>query len=157
MTLFFLIAAFLIIPFIEVWILIQIADSTGLFNTIGLLILLSVIGAWLVRREGLSVFRRAQNELVQGQLPERQILDGLLILLGGVLMLTPGFFTDFIGFCLLFPPSRILFRTILIKRLNSRISNQHSYIRNGRVQWVYSKRQDETIEILETPHREEDD
>ena len=75
MTLFFLIAAFLIIPFIEVWILIQVADSTGLFNTIGLLIFLSVIGAWLVRREGLSVFRKAQNELIQGQLPERQILD----------------------------------------------------------------------------------
>ncbi|HJP15594.1 MAG TPA: FxsA family protein [Acidimicrobiales bacterium] len=157
MTLFFLIAAFLIIPFIEVWILIQVADSTGLFNTIGLLIFLSVIGAWLVRREGLSVFRKAQNELIQGQLPERQILDGLLILFGGVLMLTPGFFTDFIGFCLLFPLSRILFRTVLIKRLNSRISNQNSYIRNGRVQWVYSKRQEETIEILETPHREEDD
>ena len=157
MTLFFLIAAFLIIPLVEIWILIQVADSAGLLNTIGLLIILSVIGAWLVKREGLSVFRKAQNELVQGQLPERQILDGLLILFGGALMLTPGFFTDFIGFCLLFPPSRTLFRTILIKRMSSRISNQHSYIRNGRVQWVYSKRQDETIEILETSHLEEDD
>ena len=157
MTLFFLIAAFLIIPLVEIWILIQVAASTGLLNTIGLLIVLSVIGAWLVKREGLSVFRKAQNELVQGQLPERQILDGLLILFGGALMLTPGFFTDFIGFCQLFPPSRILFRTILIKRMSSRISNQHSYIRNSRVQWVYSKRQDETIEILETSHLEEDD
>lgn len=156
MTLFFLIAAFLIIPLVEIWILIQVAASTGLLNTIGLLIVLSVIGAWLVKREGLSVFRKAQNELVQGQLPERQILDGLLILFGGALMLTPGFFTDFIGFCLLFPLSRILFRTILIKRMSSRISNQHSYIRNSRVQWVYSKRQDETIEILETSHLEED-
>ena len=97
MTLFFLIAAFLIIPLVEIWILIQVADSAGLLNTIGLLIILSVIGAWLVKREGLSVFRKAQNELVQGQLPERQILDGLLILFGGALMLTPGFFTDFIG------------------------------------------------------------
>ena len=77
MTLFFLIAAFLIIPLVEIWILIQVAASTGLLNTIGLLIVLSVIGAWLVKREGLSVFRKAQNELVQGQLPERQILDGL--------------------------------------------------------------------------------
>ena len=83
MTLFFLIAAFLIIPLVEIWILIQVAASTGLLNTIGLLIVLSVIGAWLVKREGLSVFRKAQNELVQGQLPERQILDGLLILFGG--------------------------------------------------------------------------
>ena len=104
MTLFFLIAAFLITPLVEIWILIQVAASTGLLNTIGLLIVLSVIGAWLVKREGLSVFRKAQNELVQGQLPERQILDGLLILFGGALMLTPGFFTDCIGFAIFLKP-----------------------------------------------------
>ena len=157
MTLIFLIAAFLTIPVVEVWILLQIADFTGLLNTIGLLILTSIIGALLVRREGISVFRKARNEITQGQMPEKQIFDGFLILLGGVLMLTPGFFTDVIGFLLLFPPTRLLFRTVIIKRLNSRISNPNSYIRNGRVQWVYSERQDETIEILESPRAEDDD
>tara|TARA_A100001037_G_C14932841_1_gene536836 strand:+ start:360 stop:833 length:474 start_codon:yes stop_codon:yes gene_type:complete len=157
MTLIFLIAAFLTIPLIEVWILLQIADLAGLLNTIGLLILTSIIGALLVRREGISVFRKAKNEITQGQMPEKQILDGFLILLGGVLMLTPGFFTDIIGFLLLFPPTRLLLRTIVIKRLNSRISNPNSYIRNGRVQWVYSERKDETIEILESPQVDDDD
>ena len=157
MTLIFLIAAFLIIPVVEVWILLQIADFTGLLNTIGLLVLTSIIGALLVRKEGISVFRKARNEITQGQMPEKQILDGFLILLGGVLMLTPGFFTDIIGFLLLFPPTRLLFRTVIIKRLNSRISNPSSYIRNGRVQWVYSERQDETIEILESPRADDDD
>ena len=157
MTLIFLIAAFLTIPLIEVWILLQIADLAGLLNTIGLLILTSIIGALLVRREGISVFRKAKNEITQGQMPEKQILDGFLILLGGVLMLTPGFFTDIIGFLLLFPPTRLLLRTVVIKRLNSRISSPNSYIRNGRVQWVYSERQDETIEILESPRAEDDD
>ena len=157
MTLVFLIAAFLTIPLIEVWILLQIADLAGLLNTIGLLILTSIIGALLVRREGISVFRKAKNEITQGQMPEKQILDGFLILLGGVLMLTPGFFTDIIGFLLLFPPTRLLLRTVVIKRLNSRISNPNSYIRNGRVQWVYSERKDETIEILESPQVDDDD
>ena len=157
MTLIFLIAAFLTIPLIEVWILLQIADLAGLLNTIGLLILTSIIGALLVRREGISVFRKAKNEITQGQMPEKQILDGFLILLGGVLMLTPGFFTDIIGFLLLFPPTRLLLRTVVIKRLNSRISNPDSYIRNGRVQWVYSERKDETIEILESPQVDDDD
>ena len=157
MTLIFLITAFLTIPLIEVWILLQIADLAGLLNTIGLLILTSIIGALLVRREGISVFRKAKNEITQGQMPEKQILDGFLILLGGVLMLTPGFFTDIIGFLLLFPPTRLLLRTIVIKRLNSRISNPNSYIRNGRVQWVYSERKDETIEILESPQVDDDD
>ena len=157
MTLIFLIAAFLTIPLIEVWILLQIADLAGLLNTIGLLILTSIIGALLVRREGISVFRKAKNEIAQGQMPEKQILDGFLILLGGVLMLTPGFFTDIIGFLLLFPPTRLLLRTVVIKRLNSRISNPNSYIRNGRVQWVYSERKDETIEILESPQVDDDD
>tara|TARA_B100000073_G_scaffold141673_1_gene116594 strand:- start:15562 stop:16035 length:474 start_codon:yes stop_codon:yes gene_type:complete len=157
MTLIFLIAAFLTIPLIEVWILLQIADLAGLLNTIGLLILTSIIGALLVRREGISVFRKAKNEITQGQMPEKQILDGFLILLGGVLMLTPGFFTDIIGFLLLFPPTRLLLRTVVIKRLNSRISNPNSYIRNGRVQWVYSERKDETIEILESPQVDDDD
>ena len=156
MTLIFLIAAFLTIPLIEVWILLQIADLAGLLNTIGLLILTSIIGALLVRREGISVFRKAKNEITQGQMPEKQILDGFLILLGGVLMLTPGFFTDIIGFLLLFPPTRLLLRTVVIKRLNSRISNPNSYIRNGRVQWVYSERKDETIEILESPQVDDD-
>ena len=157
MTLIFLIAAFLTIPLIEVWILLQIADLAGLLNTIGLLIFTSIIGALLVRREGISVFRKAKNEITQGQMPEKQILDGFLILLGGVLMLTPGFFTDIIGFLLLFPPTRLLLRTVVIKRLNSRISNPNSYIRNGRVQWVYSERKDETIEILESPQVDDDD
>ena len=157
MTLIFLIAAFLTIPLIEVWILLQITDLAGLLNTIGLLILTSIIGALLVRREGISVFRKAKNEMTQGQMPEKQILDGFLILLGGVLMLTPGFFTDIIGFLLLFPPTRLLLRTVVIKRLNSRISNPNSYIRNGRVQWVYSERKDETIEILESPRVDDDD
>ena len=88
MTLIFLIAAFLTIPLIEVWILLQIADLAGLLNTIGLLILTSIIGALLVRREGISVFRKAKNEITQGQMPEKQILDGFLILLGGCLLYT---------------------------------------------------------------------
>ncbi len=126
---------FLATPFIELYVLLQVADSVGVVNTIGLLALVSIVGAWLVRREGLGVLRRAQQELAEGRLPERQLVDGLLVLCGGVLMLTPGFFTDVFGFTLMFPPTRVLYRVILLRRFARRVT------RGGTV-WVASDRSD---------------
>lgn len=111
---------FLVVPIIELYVIVQVADSVGVWETIGLLIAVSIIGAWLVRREGMSVMRKVQLQLQQGQLPTKQLVDGALILFAGALMLTPGFVTDALGVLLLVPPTRIATRSVLIRRFRQR-------------------------------------
>ena len=114
--------ACLALPVVVIYLIIEVAQLTGILNTVALLILVSVVGAWMVRREGLGILRRAQKELVAGRVPGRQMVDGLLVLVAGVLMLTPGFATDAFGLVLLFPPSRITVRESLIRRFTRRVS-----------------------------------
>jgi len=100
-------------------------------NTIGLLVLVSVVGAWLVRREGLDILRRAQEEAAQGRIPGREIVDGLLVLGAGALMLTPGFVTDAVGLALLFPPTRALVRAMATRRLTRSMASGRTTFRYG--------------------------
>ena len=97
----------------ELAVIVQVAGSTGVLNTIGLLVLVSVVGAWLVRREGLGILRRAQREAAAGRIPGREMVDGLLVLGAGALMLTPGFVTDAVGLALLFPPTRAFLLSLI--------------------------------------------
>tara|TARA_B100000953_G_C17670527_1_gene308595 strand:+ start:7 stop:387 length:381 start_codon:yes stop_codon:yes gene_type:complete len=117
-----LVVAFLAVPIVEIYLIVEVARYAGIFNTVALLILVSVAGAWMVRREGLGILRRAQDELAAGRAPGRQVVDGLLVLVAGALMLTPGFATDALGLALLFPPSRIAVREILIRRFARRVN-----------------------------------
>jgi UPF0716 protein FxsA len=112
---------FLVVPLVELYIIVQVASGIGILETIGLLVLVSVVGAWLVRAQGLGVLGRVQSQLSQGKLPGRELVDGLLILFAGALMLTPGFLTDAFGLLLLLPPTRAIVRTVLIHRYKSRI------------------------------------
>ena len=109
---------FVVTPIVELTVIVQVAGSTGVMNTIGLLILVSLVGAWLVRREGLGILRRAQAELAKGRMPGRELVDGLLVLLAGALMLTPGFVTDAVGLALLLPPVRAVLRLVAPRRLS---------------------------------------
>ncbi len=70
---------FVVTPIVELAVIVQVAGSTGVMNTIGLLVLVSLVGAWLVRREGLGILRRAQAELAEGRMPGRELVDGLLV------------------------------------------------------------------------------
>lgn len=109
------------VPILELYVIVQVAVGIGTLQTIGLLILVSVVGAWLVRREGLWVLNRVRERLDQGQVPGNELVDGLLILVAGALMLTPGFLTDALGLVLLAPPTRIIVRTMLVKRFRHRL------------------------------------
>ncbi|MDG2904129.1 MAG: FxsA family protein [Acidimicrobiales bacterium] len=120
--LIFLVVAFLAVPIVEIYLIVEVARYAGILNTVVLLILVSVAGAWMVRREGLGILRRAQEELATGRVPGRQVVDGLLVLVAGALMLTPGFATDALGLALLFPPSRIAVREVLIRRFARRVN-----------------------------------
>lgn len=112
---------FLVVPIIELYVIVQVAGGVGVLETIGLLIAISIVGAWLVRREGTSVMRKVQQQLGQGQVPTKQLVDGALILFAGALMLTPGFVTDALGVVLLIPPTRIAIRTVLMRRFRHRV------------------------------------
>lgn len=100
----------LIVPVIELIVIVEVATRIGFFETIGVLILISVAGAWLVRREGTAAWRRLQAALARGEVPTNEVIDGVLVVIGGALLLTPGFVTDVVGLLLLFPASRSLAR-----------------------------------------------
>jgi len=112
---------FTIVPIIEVWLLIRIGREIGALPTVATLIVVSLAGAWLARSQGFRVIVSIQNELAAGRLPSAQILDGAFILAGGILLLTPGFFTDFLGLFLLFPTTRALLKLWLGRWLEQKL------------------------------------
>lgn len=118
----FLVIAFIIVPIIEIYLIVQVGAALGGWETLGLLVLDSIVGAWLVRREGFSILARVQAALGRGELPTDELIDGLLVLLAGALMLTPGFLTDGLGFVLLLPPTRAVVRTVLKTRFAGRVT-----------------------------------
>jgi UPF0716 protein FxsA len=112
---------FLVIPIAELYVIIQVAHAIGVFDTLGLLVLDSLLGGWLMKREGMGVLRRLQSKLATGEVPSTELVDGFLILFGGALMLAPGFLTDILGMALLLPPVRALARRVLARRFRSAV------------------------------------
>ena len=111
-----LFALFLIVPVVDLALLVTVGERLGFWLTVGLVVATALAGSWLARREGLSAWRRVQASLVGGAQPGEAVLDGLVILMAGTLLLTPGFITDVVGLLGLFPPSRRLFRAALARR-----------------------------------------
>lgn len=110
-------AIFLIVPIIEIYLLIQVGQVIGAGWTIFLVVATAVIGVALLRIQGLSTLNRAQQKLQQNELPAREILEGMGLVVAGALLLTPGFFTDTIGFLLLFPPTRLWLVSSIASRM----------------------------------------
>lgn len=96
----------LVVPLIELWVILAVADRIGILETIVALIAVAVAGTWLLIREGTATWRRFRNTLAEGQVPTGELADGALILIGGALLLTPGFITDIVGLFFLFPVTR---------------------------------------------------
>ncbi|EIJ79237.1 phage T7 F exclusion suppressor FxsA [Bacillus methanolicus PB1] len=105
----------IIVPALEIAILLLSGKTIGVLPTIFLLIFTGVLGAYLAKRQGLETIRKVQEQLRYGQIPGDALLDGICILIGGTLLLTPGFITDTAGFLLLAPPMRKFFKKLLIK------------------------------------------
>ncbi len=120
-----LVALFLVVPFVELFVIIQVGRAVGVVDTIAILVLVSVVGAWLVKREGLSVLRRAQERVDRGAVPGRELVDGVLILFAGALLLTPGFVTDLVAILLLVPPVRAALRSGVVRQLRRRAELRH--------------------------------
>ena len=116
-----LFAIFIGVPFAEIYVLLQVGHVIGILNTLALLILVSMVGAWLAKREGLGVLRRMQATVNAGRVPGVELIDGFLILLAAALMITPGFLTDIVGILLLLPPVRAGMRLSLRRYFVRRI------------------------------------
>jgi UPF0716 protein FxsA len=113
---------FLVVPFAELFVLIKVGQVIGALPTIGVLIVVSVVGAAMVKREGMAVLRRAQEQVRQGRVPGVELIDGVLILFAGALLVSPGFLTDVLGVLLLIPPVRRGLRNVAARRLARRAS-----------------------------------
>jgi len=117
----FLMLLFILVPIAEIYVILQVGHAIGALNTVALLVAVSFFGAWLMKREGLGTLRRAQLQIEAGYVPGTELVDGALIILGGALMLTPGFLTDIVGILLLLPPVRAALRTFVRRRLIRRV------------------------------------
>ena len=112
---------FIGVPFAEIYVLLQVGHAIGVLDTLGLLILVSIVGAWLCKQAGLSVLRRMQAAIHAGRVPAAELVDGFLVLLAGALMITPGFLTDIVAIFLLLPPVRAGVRRSLRRYFAHRI------------------------------------
>jgi UPF0716 protein FxsA len=110
---------------------VQVAHHLGWLDALSLLILVSIVGGWLVKRVGLGVARRVQHQLDAGRTPHRELLDGLLVLAAGVLLFVPGFITATAGLLLLLPPVRTAIANVVAKRLQRRIERGAASFRRG--------------------------
>lgn len=113
-----LMALFLAIPIIEIFLLIQVGGYIGVLPTIALVVLTAVIGAYLLKSQGTQTYMRFNQSLSEGRVPANEILEGVALLIGGALLLTPGFFTDSIGFFCLLPITRRPVVTFIVNRFN---------------------------------------
>jgi len=113
----FLLIIFIAVPTIEIALFIQVGQAIGLWSTLAVVILTAVVGTWLLRQQGFKTLQKFQTEVAGGAIPTGTIFDGICLLVAGVLLLTPGFFTDAIGF-LLFVPA---FRQVVGRFFASRI------------------------------------
>jgi len=117
---FWLLLAFLAVPLIEIGLFITVGGAIGLFPTLGIVILTAIIGSALVRSQGGQVLQRIRTSIDRLQDPTSDLADGAMILFSGALLLTPGFFTDAVGFALLVPPVRAAIRRYVAARVSVR-------------------------------------
>lgn len=122
---------FIVVPFIEIYLLIEVGSIIGALPTIALTILTAITGATLVRMQGLQTIMNAQQMMGRGQMPGRAMFDGACLLVSGALLLTPGFFTDTIGFLLLVPAFRTFLTKVLINQAHFTSTGQNPFTSNA--------------------------
>ena len=116
-----LLILFIIIPLVELYLLVVVGSRVGLPATILLVILTGAWGAYLAKSQGYSILARIQAETAAGRVPTKELIDGLLVLIGGIVLLTPGLLTDLAGFCLMLPGFRAIIRERVKKKFASQV------------------------------------
>jgi len=152
-----LLVLFIVIPLVELFLLIQVGSRIGVLPTIGLIVLTGLIGASLARQQGLSAMRRIQEEIRNGRQPALELLEGVMILIGGIVLITPGIMTDLIGGIVLITPGIMTdlfgfalllptFRKGLARKLKANFAKSMTRSPN-RKSADHSKRDDDVIDI----------
>ena len=109
----FLIILFIVVPILELYVIIQVGQAIGIWPTLALLLADALLGSFLLKHQGRGAWLRFNEALAQRRFPGREVVDGLLIVVGGTLLLAPGFITDIFGLILLIPPTRAIVRSVL--------------------------------------------
>jgi UPF0716 protein FxsA len=117
---------FILVPAVELWLLIELGARMGGLATVGLIVLTGTVGAALARHAGLGVLRQIQAETARGQIPAAALFDGVMVLISGALLITPGVLTDLVGFALLVPRVRRFLRDRLMRWAGQRIQMGHA-------------------------------
>ena len=119
---------FAVIPVAEIYVLVSVGGVIGVLPTIALVLLTALAGAHLARMQGLAVMMRIRENIAQGFMPAEELLDGLLIFLAGMTLLTPGFLTDIMGLLILLPATRNIFKRWLRKKFDEWRQNPNVHI-----------------------------
>jgi len=122
-----LLILFVIVPVTELYILIEVGKRIGSLTTISIIIFTGILGAYLVKNQGFMILKKIQNDLNDGIMPGDSLIQGAIILAGGILLLTPGFVTDTVGFIFLIPVSRNVIKKYLLKWLKGKIEKSNVY------------------------------
>jgi len=150
----FLVVLFIVVPIAELYVIIQVGQAIGLWPTLALLLADALLGSFLLKHQGRGAWLRFNEALAQRRFPGKEVVDGLLIVVGGTLLLAPGFITDILGLALLVPPTRALVRAILSRRLTHRMVVSATRPRGSEAHDVEGTAIDIDVEPLEPPRRE---
>jgi UPF0716 protein FxsA len=130
-----LLILFIALPIVEIYVIIQVGQVIGALPTIAFLVFESILGGWLVKREGGRAWRGLTETLASGRMPGQALADAALVLIGGTLLLTPGFVTDVVGFFFILPFTRPIARKVLLswaaRRMASRVQRGYAPSRSG--------------------------
>jgi UPF0716 protein FxsA len=118
-----LVVLFLVTPAVELALLLKVGQWIGFWETVAVIVATGIAGSFLAKREGLSAWQRLNRSLAQGGLPGKELLDGVIILIAGALLITPGVLTDIVGFLGLIPPSRALIRRLVMNRVKKKMQD----------------------------------
>ena len=124
-----LLLLFIIVPAVELGLLIQVGNLLGVWPTLALIVFTGVVGAYLARLQGLSVLTRAQAQMNRGELPAGSLADGVMIVVAGALLMTPGILTDAFGFSLLVPAFRNRIKDVVLTRFQKAIEENRVHVR----------------------------
>jgi UPF0716 protein FxsA len=133
---FLLVLIFIVVPIAELYVIIKVGEAIGVVPTIALLLADALLGSMLLRQQGRAAWIRFNRALAENRLPHKEVFDGVLIIFGGALLITPGFLTDILGLILLIPPTRALVRAIALRRVRRRLA-----MGGGATMWTFGRAQ----------------
>jgi UPF0716 protein FxsA len=131
-----LVLIFIVVPIAELYVIIQVGEAIGIWPTLVILLADAVLGSMLLRQQGRAAWVRFNRALAEGRLPHKEVFDGVLVIFGGALLITPGFLTDILGLILLIPPTRAV-----VRAASSRFVRRRLAMGGGATMWTFGRPQ----------------